>query len=575
MKSEHISFTKALFFGDVLEDMVYPYPEINPQEKESLQLLFESIHKFAEEHVDSHKIDKEAKIPQTTIDKMKELGLFGLIIPEKYGGFGFSQTAYEQTLEKVAAYDASIALTAGAHSSIGIKGLLFFGTEEQKKKYLPKLATGEMIGAFALTEPTAGSDAASIKTRAELTPDGKHYILNGTKIWITNANHASFFTVFAQTKCEDGKDRISTFIVTRDMEGFSTGREEEKLGIKGTSTASVNFNNCKVPRENLLMEEGKGFKIAMSVLNSGRGGLAAGILGAQKKLIKLCTQYALERKQFGKSISEYGLIQKKIAQMMREAYATESLTYLTSGLIDQGVTDYSLESAISKVFASEALWRTVNEALQICAGNGYMKEYPYEQILRDSRINMIFEGTNEILRIFIALSGMKDPADRLKEVSQAMKEPIKSIGLISEFAVRKVKKSLSIDRFSKIHPIFKNMTTHLEEYIHDLAQKAESVLARHGKNVVDKQFALERISEISIEIYMMIATLMRATSNIEKCGIEKAKPHILITKAICKRSLRRIKMNLKRADHNDDEEIKEIARYAYEKQGYDLDVLPA
>ncbi len=567
------SFAKALFNGDILENMVFPFPKMAKEEKENVLLLHESIEKFAKEYINSHEIDKNAKIPKIVLDKMKELGLFGLTIPEEYGGFGFSQTACCHTIEKLVQYDGSVAITMGGHLSIGLKALLLFGTPEQKKKYLPKLASGEMLAAFSLTEPTAGSDAANIKMRAEPTPDGKYYVLNGTKIWTTNGGIADFFTIFAQMKGEDGKDHISAFIVTRDLPGFSTGKEEEKLGIKGSSTTSVNLTNCKVPAENLLGEKGHGFKVAMSVLNSGRLGLSSGCLGAQKKLIALCVQYAQERKQFGKSISEYGLIQKKIAQMMREAYATESLVYMTTGLVDKGVKDYSIESAMCKVYASESLWRTVNEALQICAGNGYMKEYPYEQILRDSRIHMIFEGTNEILRLFIALSGIQGPGEKLKEIGKALKEPIKSVGLLSDFAVKKIAKSLAIDRFTKIHPTFQEITSKLEEYISDLSNRVERALARHGKLVVERQFALERISEMIIEIYVMICTLIRATTAIQEDGEKKAEGHILITKALCIRSLTRLKKQLENAVNNDDEEIKHIARYAYEHAGYDLNVL--
>ena len=572
MNPTQVSFAKALFHGDILENMVFPFPKISKEEKESVLLLHDSIDKFAKEYVNSHEIDKNAKIPKIVLDKMKELGLFGLTIPEEYGGFGFSQTAYCHTIEKISQYDASVAITMGGHLSIGIKALLLFGNEEQKKKYLPALARGDMIAAFCLTEATAGSDAANIKMRAEPSPDGKYYVLNGTKIWTTNGGIADFFTVFAQMKGEDGKEHISAFIVTRDLPGFSTGKEEEKLGIKGNSTTSVNLMNCKVPAENILEPKGHGFKIAMSVLNSGRLGLASGCLGAQKKLIKLCVQYAGERQQFGKSISEYGLIQKKIAQMMREVYATESLVYMTTGLVDKGVKDFSIESAISKVYASESLWRTVNEALQICAGNGYMKEYPYEQILRDSRINMIFEGTSEILRLFIALSGIQGPGEKLKEIGKALKEPIKSIGLLSDFAVKKITKSLSIDRLTKIHPSFKEMTSKLEEYISDLSNRVERALARHGKLVVERQFALERISEMAVEIYVLICTLIRATTVIEEEGQKKAAGHILITKALCLRSLARLKKQLEDAMNNDDEEIKQIANYAYENAGYNLDV---
>ncbi|MBI2027703.1 MAG: acyl-CoA dehydrogenase family protein [Deltaproteobacteria bacterium] len=567
------SFSKSFFFGNLLEDIVSPYPHFSKDEKENVDLLFESLAKFGKEHINSTQIDREAKIPEKVLTGMKELGLFGLIIPQEYGGFGFSQTAYCKTVENFVQIDNSCAITIGAHQSIGLKALLLFGTPEQKQKYLPKLATGEMIAAFSLTESGAGSDAAGIQTKAEFSEDKKYYILNGSKIWTTNGGIASFFTIFAKTMCADGVERVSAFIVTRDMPGFSTGKEEGKLGIKGSSTTSVTLTNCKVPAENVLNQVGYGFKTAMEVLNSGRLGLSSGCLGVQKKLIQLCVQYAQERKQFGKSISQFGLIQKKIAQMMREAYATESLVYMTTGLVDRGNIDYSLESAICKVFASESLWRTVNEALQICAGNGYMKDYPYEQLLRDCRINMIFEGTNEILRMFIALSGIQGPGERLKEIGRALKDPIKSVGLLSGFAVKKIRKSLAIDRFKSIDPGFKDITSFLEEYIMDFSSRVETALARHGKSIIDKQFALERLSQMAMELYMLTCVIMRATDAIKREGKDKSKAHILISKAIGYRCLDHIRALLKQSDSNDDESIKQIAAYAYAQKGYDLDAV--
>jgi acyl-CoA dehydrogenase family protein 9 len=333
-----------------------------------------------------------------------------MIIPQEHGGIGLSSTSYARVVQEVAGYDASLAVTLGAHQSIGLKGILLFGTDEQKSRYLPKLASGEQAAAFALTEPSAGSDAAAIQTRAEPLPDGSGYLLNGSKIWITNGGFADVFTVFARTSPIEGaqKPKITAFIVERAM-GVKSGPPEHKLGIRGSSTTEVFFEDVKVPNKNVLGEPGRGFKVAVEVLNSGRLGLAAGAIGGCKRLIKMAVERATERKAFGRSIAEFGLIKDKIAVMMAETFAIESMTYLTAGLVDGKVSDYSLESAICKVYASETLWRVVNETLQIAAGIGYMTEYPYERSLRDSRINLIFEGTNEILRCFVAHAGIQGP----------------------------------------------------------------------------------------------------------------------------------------------------------------------
>src|SRR5262249_39552475 len=371
MSATASSFAKSLFFGLLPEEMVFPYPQIPAAEKENLRLILESLHKFAAEKIDSKKIDAEARIPPEVLAEMKGLGLFGVAIPEAYGGIGLSQAGYARVMQEAAGIDASVAVTLGGHQSIGCKGIVLFGTEEQKKKYLPRCASGETLAAFCLTEPGSGSDAASIKTRAVAQPDGS-WVLNGNKIWITNGGIADLFTVFAQTEVEkDGekKDRITAFIVER-AQGIKNGPEEHKLGIKGSSTTAIYLEDVRVPAENVLGPVGGGFKVAMGILNNGRLGLAAGCVGGAKTVIKLAIAHALGRRQFGRTIGEFGLIKDKIARMMVETWAAESMVYLTTGIIDRGADDYSIESACCKVFASEMLWRVANEALQISAGAG-------------------------------------------------------------------------------------------------------------------------------------------------------------------------------------------------------------
>src|SRR5581483_1530053 len=373
------SFSKSLYFGHIPEAMVIPYPRLREEERENLELILDSFRKFAAAEIDSKKIDDEARLPREVLDGLKQLGMFGLAIGEPYGGLGLSVTGYARAMQEVAGIDGSVAVTLAAHQSIGCKGLVLFGTDEQKQKYLPRLATGELISAFCLTEPGSGSDAASIQTRAIEQPDGS-FVLNGSKIWITNGGIADFFTVFAQTQVDKGgqkKDRITAFLVERAF-GVKSGPEEHKLGIKGSSTTSVYFEDVRVPKENVLGQVGGGFKVAMGVLNNGRLGLAAGAVGSARQVIRLAIAHATSRRQFGRTIAEFGMIKDKIARMMLECYAAESMVYLTTGLIDRGVEDYSVESAVCKVYGSEMLWRVVNESLQIAAGVGYMKEYPYE-----------------------------------------------------------------------------------------------------------------------------------------------------------------------------------------------------
>jgi alkylation response protein AidB-like acyl-CoA dehydrogenase len=307
-----------------------------------------------------------------------------------------SNAGYARVLSQTSTHDSSTSLTIGAHSSIGMKGILLFGTPDQRARYLPKLASGEMIAAFCLTEAGAGSDAASIHTRADKNADGT-FTLNGEKIWITNGGIADLYTVFARTSSDAGK--ISAFIVEAAWPGVSHGHHEDKMGIRSSSTTTVSFVDVKVPEANVLDAEGKGFKVAMAILNNGRTGLGGGAVGGMKTLIALATEQAQARKQFGEPIGNYPLIREKISQMTVDCFAAESVVWMVAHYIDSGFDDYSVEAAISKVFASEAIQRSAYEALQIAAGNGFMRDSPYEQVVRDSRILSIFEGTNEVLRL--------------------------------------------------------------------------------------------------------------------------------------------------------------------------------
>jgi len=574
MSAEDRSFMKSLFHGLIEENLVFPYPEMKPEEKENVALVLDNIRKFADAEVDAAKIDREHVIPDALLEKMKELGLFGLSIEEEHGGFGLSATAYARVMQEMGAIDASLAVTIGAHQSIGLKGILLFGTEEQKAKYLPTLATGEKVAAFALTEPGAGSDAASITTRAELSDDGSHYLLNGSKIWITNGAYADVFTVFARTSAPDPgvKPRITALIVDR-TEGLTHGPAEDKLGIRGSSTAEIFFDNVKVPVENVLGEPGRGFKVAMQVLNSGRLGLASGCLGSSKKLIQMSTERVQERKAFGRPIGEFGMIKEKIARMTAETYALESMTYLTTGLIDEGVHDYSLESAICKVYGSETLWYVVNETLQIAAGIGYMAEYPYERMLRDARINLIFEGTNEILRAFIALSGMQSPGKQLAEVAKAMREPIKGFGILQDFAIHKARSLVRRERLERVHPALRAEAVIFEEASAELAQRSEQVLRKHGRDIAEMQFVQKRIADAAIDLYALASVLSRTTRAIEQKGESGAARELNLTNAFATLAKGRLEDRLGHMERDSDELLKAIAAQTYEDGGYPFDIV--
>ena len=568
------SFMKSLFHGVVAEELIYPFPEMSRDERDNTNMILDSVRKFIETSVDPVKIDREQVIPKEVLDGMKELGLFGMIIPQEHGGIGLSASSYARVVQEVASYDSSLAVTLGAHQSIGLKAILLFGTDEQKARYLPKLASGEKVAAFALTEPSAGSDAAAIQTRAEALGNGNGYMLNGSKIWITNGGFADVFTVFARTSAPDAgqKPKITAFIVERGM-GVKSGPPEHKLGIRGSSTTEVFFEDVRVPEKNILGEVGRGFKVAMEVLNSGRLGLAAGSVGGAKRLIKMAVDRVQERKAFGRPIGEFGLIKDKIAVMMADTFAMESMTYLTAGLVDGKVSDYSLESAICKVYGSETLWRIVNETLQIAAGIGYMQKYPYECALRDSRINLIFEGTNEILRCFVALSGMQGPGKELAEVVRAMREPIKGFGLLSDFAIRKARTTLRRERMTRAHPVLNKEAVVFEEYTGELMKNVDKVLRKHGREIAEMQYTQKRVAEMAMELYAIAACLSRTTRAVEKRGEDGARRELDLTTIFVASAERRLAEIVRTFDHNDDELRKAVAAKTYADGGYLFDVI--
>lgn len=574
------SIATSLFLGRIESDQFIPFPKFETSELETLSMVVDSVHKFLETREEDFKAyDKEGAQPDEYIQNLKDLGLFGLIVPEEYGGIGLSNAAYSRVLQESSSFDASTSLTIGAHSSIGMKGLLLFGNEDQKKKYLPDLATGKRIAAFCLTEPGAGSDAASLRTTAVKDEDG-NWILNGEKIWITNGAFARFFTVFAKTDSTEGK--LSTFIVEREYEGVSNGPKEDKLGIRASATTTVRFDNVKVPAENLLGEEGKGFKIAMEILNNGRTGLGGGSVGGMKKMIQLATQQSKGRKQFGKSISEFGLIKEKISQMTVRCYVTESMVRMVGHMIDSGHPDYSVEAAMSKVYASEALWLSINDALQIAGGNGFMKEYPYERYLRDSRINLIFEGTNEILRLYIGLSGLKLVGEKLKEVLKGVKvnsflsDPIKGFGLLSSYVGSQFtqKTMMGLPEIKDLQPDLKEYGEIFERASVALLRASENLVKKHKKEIINEQLQIKRVAEIALETFAGLCTLMRINSELPTANEEEKKALLNIIKMFSLEARRKIVHSIRRIEtSNEDPSIHELADFILEKEVYPWDAL--
>ncbi|KAJ8360849.1 hypothetical protein SKAU_G00173740 [Synaphobranchus kaupii] len=575
-----LAYAKDLFLGKVNKDEVFPYPEVSREELEEINQFVSPVEKFFNEEVDSKRIDHEAKIPPETLNGLKELGLFGIQVPEEYGGLGLSNTMYAR-LGEIISLDGSIAVTLAAHQAIGLKGILIAGNEEQKAKYLPKLATGEYVAAFCLTEPGSGSDAASIQTRATLAEDGKHYLINGSKIWISNGGLADVFTVFARTDVvdKDGqkKDKISAFIVEREFGGVISGKPEDKLGIRGSNTCEVVFDNTKVPVENVIGEVGGGFKVAMNILNSGRFSMGSAGAGMIKKLIELTAEYAGTRKQFNKSLSEFGMVQEKFAVMAQNAFVMESMAYLTAGMMDRpGVPDCSLEAAMVKVFSSEGGWVCVSEALQVLGGLGYTKNYPYERYLRDCRILLIFEGTNEILRMYIALTGMQYAGKILTGKIKEMKKG--NIGVALEMFGKRLRDSIGrkVDlgltgKDGVVHPSLMGSAQKFEENVCSFGSTVESLLYRYGKTIVDEQLVLKRVADVLINLYAMTAVLSRASRSIS-IGLRNHDHEVLLANMFCSEA--HFKNNYmmtqlqKNAPENNDDSIKKIAKEVLTQRAY-------
>ncbi|MFC0328565.1 acyl-CoA dehydrogenase family protein [Paenibacillus sepulcri] len=516
----------------VIDDLDYNLIVTPDELTEEQRMIAQTTSDFVEGEIipvdgQIEKLDYELTVK--LMRKAGELGLLGADVPEAYEGLGLdkvSSTLISERLSKA----SSFALTIGAHVGIGTLPIVYFGTAEQKKKYLPDLAAGTRIAAYCLTEPSSGSDALGAKTTARLSGDGTHYVLNGTKQFITNAGFADIFIVYAKV---NGKD-FSTFIVERTMEGVSFGPEEKKMGIKGSSTRPLILEDVHVPVQNLLWEVGKGHLIAFNILNIGRFKLAAGCLGACKQAIEISAQYANQRTQFGKPISSFPLIGKKLAEMNIRTYVLESMVYRTAGLMDAGlsqidhdspeagvqsakaIAEYALEYSINKVFGSETLDQIADEGVQIHGGYGFIQEYAIERIYRDSRINRIFEGTNEINRLLI-------PGTLIK---RAMK---------GELPLLQKAQALQAELLQLVPG--QTFDSLLGEEVH-LVSMAKKIFLMTGGAAVQKfqtkleeeQEVLSHLADMMIQLYAMESALLRTQQRIARRGEEKSAAAIRMTR---------------------------------------------
>ncbi|KAJ7996152.1 hypothetical protein DPEC_G00234100 [Dallia pectoralis] len=548
------SFAVNMFKGQINISQVFPFPSVlNEEQTQFLQELVPPVSKFFEEVNDPMKNDALEKVEDSTMEGLKELGAFGLQVPTDLGGVGLTNTQYARLVEIVGKHDLGVGITLGAHQSIGFKGILLFGTPAQKEKYLPKLASGETLAAFCLTEPASGSDAASIRTTATLSPCGKHYVLNGGKLWISNGGLAEIFTVFAKMPIKDEKtgemkDKITAFVVERSFGGVTNGPPEQKMGIKSSNTAEVYFDNVPVPVENVLGEVGGGFKVAMSILNNGRFGMAAALSGTMKGVISQAVDHAANRVQFGSKIHTYGVIQEKLARMAVLQYVTESMAYMVSGNMDSGSKDYHVEAAISKIFASEAAWEVADECIQVMGGMGFMKGSGVERVMRDLRIFRIFEGTNDILRLFVALNGFQDAGKHLKSLQKAMTNPVGNAGMLAGEVTKRLKRraglSTGLTLQGTIHPELSHSGDLAVNAIEHFGVTIENMLIKHGKNILHEQFVLKRVADSAIDLYAMVVVLSRASRSLSQ-GHTSAQHEKILCETWCAEANDRVMKNVR------------------------------
>src|SRR3954454_11425647 len=514
------SFAKGLMLGEIHEDLVFPYPIPDRDEVEKVRGLIKGFRDYAAENIDAVEIDRTGTIPDQMYRDLGELGLMGLYVDEKYGGQGLSQTGYARVFEAIGQVDGSLTIGMGVHQSIGLKGIAIYGTDEQKERLLPDLAAGRKLAGFALTEPEAGSDAYNVQSRAVLQPDGS-WVLNGEKRWIGNGCRGDVLTTFARAEV-DGKDSHIALILEKGMEGLDqSGPRYETMGLRGNHLCPVRFNDVRVPPENVLGEPGEGFHIAMQVLNNGRIGLDSGSGGLAKVLLDLAIEHVTTRRQFGKTLSEFDMVEEKIGWMVSYLFGLESLAYLTTGMIDAGIEDYSVESAIAKISGTEFVWYQANRALQLAGGQGYMRDQPYEQILRDIRIFPIFEGANDVMRSFVALSALKPLGEELEGLGDlGLSDPIGSLGALAEYAFGRVRREVRPDRLSLAHEQLRPLADSVGEQVKRLRGEGEALLRKHGRKIVDQGMSHRRYCDAISDIYAQIATLSRVTAIFEEQGVE-------------------------------------------------------
>jgi alkylation response protein AidB-like acyl-CoA dehydrogenase len=565
---EKHSFARALFEGKLDLGLVYPPPVPDPDEQARAEQFLAELTTFARDHIDGDRIDREGWVPQEVLDGLAELGAFGIKTPREYDGLGLSQVSYNRALAIVASRCAATGAFLSAHQSIGVPGpLLKFGTEEQKQRYLPRLAKGA-LSAFALTEKDVGSDPANMSTTAELSEDGSHWVLNGEKLWTTNGPRAEIIIVMARTPAKEGSRSkpITAFIVETDWEGVEVAHECSFMGLRGLSNGILRFENVKVPRENLLWGEGKGLKLALITLNTGRLALPAFCAAAGKGCLEMLRDWANARVQWGRPIGQHDAIAQMLGTMAADTFALESLVELIGAMADSGDFDIRLEAAVAKLWGTETGWEIVNDALQVRGGRGYETHeslenrgetsYPIERYLRDMRINTIFEGSSEIMRLFIA----REAVDRHLSVAGDLVNPkapmgarLAALGKAGAYYAWWYPTRFLGWSFWPKHSEFGSLAKHLryiERASRRLARATFHTMVRFGPALERRQAVLGRIVDIGSDLLVMAAVILRAKTLTDRGGDERGAD--ALADAFCRQARRRIAGRFRALFRNDD-----------------------
>ena len=570
---QELGFAKGLFLGNFVADWVMPYPRLDSAKQTELETALADVREMLDRDLDSDWIDRNADIPRNLIDGLARTGVLGMTAPREVGGRGFSQMQYCRILEEIGKRDASTSVFVNAHHSIGIRALLLFGSHAQKQTWLPRLVTGEQLAAFALTEEQAGSDAANVQMQARPSDDGSHYILNGEKRYITNAAIAQVLTVMARTPVPGSdKTAISAFLVTPDMPGFTILEPRmPKLGIRGTATGRFAMRDVRVPKENILGPLGKGLRVALTVLDFGRTTFGACCTGAAKTCLQLAIRHANTRRQFNKTLGEFDLVRKKIARIAADAYAMEAMTTVTASLIDRGLEDYMIETAMLKVFTTELLWEAINDTFQIYGGSAYFTDLPLERMLRDARINQIGEGSNEVLTSFIALVGMRGPGMEFKEIYDTMLKPLGGrIGKAWTAGMNRLGAAIRIPDVPVQSDELRSFASQLGRIIWRFNLAVNRALIAYREPILEMQLVQQRIADAATELFASSCVLSRWDAEVQASRRNGSTPsEHSAAELFLRQSFRRARRLLGDLNDNEDRAVLGTANSVLSRAGND------